>query len=90
MIPGTEEMKFAQGENPKRFHGLEQHRMPWTRMGTAALLRETLYKAKNYSDKLKAAETDPSKAPEPDFKAGRPGTGGSRRAESQDPLPPGR
>ena len=42
--------------------------MPWTRMGTAALLRETLYKAKNYSDKLKAAETDPSKAPEPDFK----------------------
>ena len=68
MIPGTEEMKFALGENPKRFHGLEQHRMPWTRMGTAALLRETLYKAKNYSDKLKAAETDPSKAPEPDFK----------------------
>lgn len=36
-------------------------------MGTAALLRETLFKAKNYSDKLKAAETDPSKAPEPDF-----------------------
>ena len=26
MIPGTEEMKFALGENPKRFHGLEQHR----------------------------------------------------------------
>lgn len=68
VIPGTEEMKFALGENPKRFHGLEQQRMPWTRMGTAALLRETLYKAKNYSDRLKAAETDPSKAPEPDFK----------------------
>ena len=67
MIPGTEAMKFALGENPKRFHGLEQSRMPWTRMGTAALLRETLFKAKNYSDKLKAAETDPSKAPEPDF-----------------------
>ncbi len=67
-IPGTEAMKFALGENPKRFHGLEQKRMPWTRMGTAALLRETLFKAKNYSDKLKAAETDPSKAPEPDFK----------------------
>ena len=67
MIPGTEAMKFALGENPKRFHGLEQSWMPWTRMGTAALLRETLFKAKNYSDKLKAAETDPSKAPEPDF-----------------------
>ena len=67
-IPGTEAMKFALGENPKRFHGLEQKRMPWTRMGTAALLRETLFKAKNYSDRLKAAETDPSKAPEPDFK----------------------
>ena len=56
IIPGTEAMKFALGENPKRFHGLEQKRMPWTRMGTAALLRETLYKAKNYSDKLKRAE----------------------------------
>ena len=67
-IPGTEEMKFALGENPKRFHGLEQNRMPWTRMGTAALLRETLFKAKNYSDKLLAAEKDGEKAPEPDFK----------------------
>lgn len=68
VIPGTEEMKFALGENPKRFHGLEQQRMPWTRMGTAALLRETLFRAKNYSDRLKAADTDPSKAPDPDFK----------------------
>lgn len=67
-IPGTEAMKFALGENPKRFHGQEQKRMPWTRMGTAALLRETLYKAKHYSDKLKAAEKDPDKAPEPNFK----------------------
>ena len=68
IISGTEAMKFALGENPKRFHGLEQKRMPWTRMGTAALLRETLYKAKNYSDKLKRAEENQEKAPEPDFK----------------------
>lgn len=68
VIPGTEAMKFALGENPKRFHGLEQKRMPWTRMGTAALLRETLFNAKKYSDRLKEAETDPSKAPEPNFK----------------------
>lgn len=67
-IPGTEAMKFALGENPKRFHGLEQNRMPWTRMGTAALLRETLFKAKNYSDRLRQAESNPDKAPEPDFK----------------------
>ena len=68
VIPGTEAMKFALGENPKRFHGLDQKRMPWTRMGTAALLRETLFNAKKYSDRLKEAETDPSKAPEPNFK----------------------
>ena len=39
-----------------------------TRMGVAAVMRGALYKAKVYSDRLKAAETDPSKAPEPDFK----------------------
>ena len=37
-------------------------------MGVAATLREALYKAKVYSDKLKAAEEDESKAPEKDFK----------------------
>lgn len=68
VIPGSEAMKCALGENPKRFYGQEQKRAPWTRMGTAAILRETLYNAKNYSDQLKAAETDPTKAPKPDFK----------------------
>ena len=67
IIPGTEQMKFAMGENPKRFYGYKG-RLPVTRMGAAALMRETLFKAKAYSDKLKAAETDPSKAPEPDYK----------------------
>ena len=67
IIPGTEQMKFAMGENPKRCYGTDR-KLPMTRMGVAALVRETLYKAKVYSDKLKAAETDPSKAPEPDFK----------------------
>lgn len=66
-IPGCEQMKFAMGENPKRCYGTDR-KLPMTRMGVAALARETLYKAKVYSDKLKAAETDPSKAPEPDFK----------------------
>lgn len=65
-VPGCEQMKFAMGENPKRCYGTDR-KLPMTRMGVAALIRETLYKAKVYSDKLKAAETDPSKAPEPDF-----------------------
>ena len=66
ILPGTEQMKFAMGENPKRCYGTDK-KYPMTRMGLAALMRETLYKAKNYSDKLKAAEADPSKAPEPNF-----------------------
>lgn len=68
VIPGSEAMKFALGENPKRFYGLEQKRAPWTRMGTAAILRETLYNAKNYVDKMEKSKDDPSKAPRPDFK----------------------
>ena len=67
IIPGTEQMKFALGENPKRVYGTK-NKMPMTRMGTAALLRQTFYDAKNYSDALLAAEKDPSKAPKPDFK----------------------
>lgn len=68
VIPGSEAMKFALGENPKRFYGLEQKRAPWTRMGTAAILREALFTAKNYADKLEQSKDDPSKAPKPDFK----------------------
>ena len=65
-IPGSEQMKFAFGENPKRNYGARKQ-TPATRMGLAGILRETLFNAKNYSDKLKAAEADPSKAPEPNF-----------------------
>lgn len=66
-IEGTEMMKFALGENPKRFYGMRKLE-PWTRMGTAAVIRKALYDAKQYSDRLIEAETDPAKAPEPDFK----------------------
>ena len=41
-------MKCAFGENPKRCYGQGSKRSPMTRMGTAALLRETLFKAKRY------------------------------------------
>ena len=68
VIPGTEAMKFALGENPKRFYGLEQKRAPWTRMGTAAILREALYNAQHYADQLEKSRENPDAAPKPDFK----------------------
>ena len=40
-------MKIALGENPKVAYG-NQNQCPSTRMGTAALLRKTLYQAKQY------------------------------------------
>lgn len=43
-------MKVAFGENPKRVYGT-QKKKPMTRMGIAALLRETLVKAENYKNK---------------------------------------
>jgi imidazolonepropionase-like amidohydrolase len=43
-------MKIAFGENPQRVYGVEQKKMPSTRMGVAGVLREWLQKAKNYMD----------------------------------------
>lgn len=55
----TEEisMKMALGENPKLNYS-KQGRTPSTRMGTAALIRETLYKAQEYREKLKTIENN--------------------------------
>ncbi|HZK00255.1 MAG TPA: amidohydrolase [Tissierellaceae bacterium] len=58
-------MKVAFGENPKRVYN-EQKKSPMTRMATAALLRETLYKAKSYLEKKE--NVDPSKRPDYDIK----------------------
>ena len=41
-------MKCAFGENPKRCYGQGGKKSPMTRMATAALLREVLFKAKRY------------------------------------------
>ena len=57
MIPGTEVMKMALGENPKGCYG-PQKRMPMTRMGIGAVLRETLFNAKQYSDEMAEAEKE--------------------------------
>ncbi|EHQ87769.1 amidohydrolase, imidazolonepropionase [Desulfosporosinus youngiae DSM 17734] len=59
-------VKVAFGENPKMVYG-EQKKMPMTRMGTAALLRQTLVDAQTYKDKLEQGKTDPDKLPERDL-----------------------
>ena len=43
-------MKTAFGENPKFAHGQNKGQSPRTRMGTAALLREALLKARRYME----------------------------------------
>lgn len=47
VIKSPSGMKAATGENPKRFHG-DKGKMPVTRMGIAATLREKLIEAQNY------------------------------------------
>lgn len=68
VIPGTAVMKCALGENPIDAYG-KRGLTPVTRMGIAGVLRQTLYEAKIYSDKLLEAEQDPSvERPTPSFK----------------------
>lgn len=58
-------IKFALGENPKScYHA--NHETPVTRMATAAIIREQLYKAQKYLEKIECAESDED-ADEPDF-----------------------
>ena len=58
-------MKIAFGENPKRVYEA-QKKSPMTRMATAAILRETLFKAKTYMEKKE--NEDESKRPDFDIK----------------------
>ncbi len=58
-------MKCAFGENPKRCY---REKGVSTRMTTAAKLRETLYKAREYMEKKEAAGDDISKKPAFDLK----------------------
>jgi imidazolonepropionase-like amidohydrolase len=55
-------LKMALGENPKSVYK-PRDKMPSTRMGTAALIRETLVKAQNYLEKQAKAAEDPDKDP---------------------------
>lgn len=49
------QMKMALGENPRRIHG-GSGKAPLTRLGNASMLREVLYRAKNYADGLAAGK----------------------------------
>lgn len=48
-------MKIAFGENPKRVYG-EAKKSPMTRMAIASIIRDTLYKAKEYQQKRRSPE----------------------------------
>lgn len=52
-------MKCAFGENPKRCYGVNLKKSPLTRMSTAALLRELLFKARAYRDAKQAGKEPP-------------------------------
>ena len=60
-------MKLALGENPKTVYN-ERHETPVTRMATAAIIRENLYKALEYGEKQKKAEED-EETDKPDYDA---------------------
>lgn len=59
-------MKFALGENPKSvYHAKSQ--APLTRMGTMALIRETLFKAREYQAAWEDYQREPDEFDKPDF-----------------------
>lgn len=60
-------MKVAFGENPKRIYNA-QSKSPMTRMAISAILRETLFKAKEYIEKLEKSKEDESKKPKFDMR----------------------
>lgn len=65
LIKNPVAVKFALGENPKyTYHA--NHEMPVTRMATAAIIREHLYKARKYMEKLENAQMDED-CDEPEF-----------------------
>lgn len=59
-------MKIAFGENPKVVYG-DKKMMPSTRMATAALLREMLYKAKEYKESWEDYNKNREEYDKPEF-----------------------
>jgi imidazolonepropionase-like amidohydrolase len=68
MLLRTAGIKFALGENPK--NRADTDSTPKTRMGTAAVIRETLFTAKHYHEgKLDAEKSTDNSPPDFDFKS---------------------
>ncbi|HOQ76072.1 MAG TPA: amidohydrolase [Thermoclostridium sp.] len=59
-------MKIAFGENPKTVYN-EKHQAPTTRMTTAAILREQLFRAREYLEAKEEYERDREENEKPDF-----------------------
>lgn len=59
-------MKVAFGENPKSVYH-QKNQSPTTRMATAAILRESLMKAKEYKETMNRYLQDPDENEKPDF-----------------------
>lgn len=59
-------LKMALGENPRNVYG-KKNQIPSTRMGSAALMRQTFYKAKTYREKWLAHEEKLAKGEESSF-----------------------
>ncbi|MBQ7793267.1 MAG: amidohydrolase [Clostridia bacterium] len=55
IIKAPAAIKIALGENPKAVYG-DKDEAPFTRMGTMALIREALFKAKDYATSIQNAE----------------------------------
>ncbi|MGE5654850.1 MAG: amidohydrolase, partial [Bacillota bacterium] len=66
VVKAPSAIKAALGENPKRVYG-SQHKMPSTRMGSAAVMRDALMRAQAYMKKQEQAK-DEEKAPARDLK----------------------
>ena len=60
-------LKLALGENPKRVYSASK-KSPMTRMGEAAIIRETFLKAQAYAAKLDRAASGEGEQPERDLK----------------------
>lgn len=59
-------MKVAFGENPKTVY-YEKRQAPMTRMATAAILRENLMKAREYSERLEGYKNDKENNDKPEY-----------------------
>lgn len=66
LIKAPAAMKFALGENPKTVYN-EKNQAPVTRMGTTALIRELLFKAKNYMEQLDEYYEDEENNEKPEY-----------------------